>query len=199
VDELTHAIEAYVTTLHNPYTDMLAERSMRLLGGSLRQAVRNGTNDDEARYDVSLAATLGGQAFVNSGLGAVHALTYPLGIEYGLGHGLANAVLLPYVIEYNLPATPERYANIARFLGYEPSPGDTEMDVARGAVSAVHELNADIGIPADTSGFGEMNEEDFERFTDIAFEYSEHNIDRNPRTLDRDDVAAIFRNAYRGQ
>jgi alcohol dehydrogenase len=70
--------------------------------------------------------------------------------------------------------------------------------MARKAVEAVDQLNADIGIPADISGFGEMDESDFERFTDIAFEYSEHNIDRNPRTLDREDVETIFRNAYEG-
>jgi len=198
MDALTHAIESYVSALRTPYSDTLARRAIELIGDNLRRAVHSGGIDDRARYEMSLAATTAGQAFVNSGLGAVHALTYPLGMEHDLGHGLANAVLLPYVMDYNLPAEPDRYAEVARLLGRERAPGEDTMDMAEKAVTAVDELNADIGIPTDISGFGEMDESDFEAFTDVAFEYSEHNIERNPRTLDRDDVAAIFRNAYEG-
>jgi len=198
MDALTHAIESYVSTLRTPYSDTLARRATELIGDNLRRAVHAGDVDDRARYGMSLAATTAGQAFVNSGLGAVHALTYPLGIEYHLGHGLANAVLLPYVMSYNLPAEPDRYADVARLLGRERAPGEDTMDMAEKAVEAVADLNDDIGIPGDIAGFGGMDESDFEHFTDIAFEYSEHNIDRNPRTLDREDVTTIFRNAYEG-
>lgn len=199
MDALTHAVESYVTTLRTPYTDLLAERAIDLIGDDLRRAVHQGSNNERARYNMSFAALLGGQAFVNSGLGAVHALTYPLGIEHDLGHGLANAVLLPYVMAYNVPAEPERFAEMARLLGREEQPGDTTLDMAYKSVEVVHDINEDIDIPTDIAEFGTMDASDFERFTDIAFEYSEHNIERNPRDLDREDVIEIFRNAYDGR
>ncbi|MFC6734220.1 MULTISPECIES: iron-containing alcohol dehydrogenase [unclassified Haladaptatus] len=196
MDALTHAIEAYVTMLRTPYSDGLARQAIELLGNNLRAAVHQGPNNDEARYNVSFAATIAGQAFVNSGLGAVHALTYPLGIEYGIGHGLANAVLLPHVMAYNLPAEPERYAEIARLLGEERESGDTTLDMAKKSVDAVFALNEDIGIPTQIRDLGEIDREEFTDFADTCFEYSKHNIDRNPRSLTREDVVEIFENAY---
>ena len=198
MDALTHAVEAYTSVLRTPYTDVLARRSMELVAQSLRPAVHQGEHNDRARYDMCLAATLGGQAFVNSGLGAVHALTYPLGTELGLGHGLANAVLLPYVMAYNAAAEPERYAEVARLLGADVDDDAGARRAAEAGVEAVLSLNEDIGIPTTVSAFGDLEIEEFERFADVCFEHSEHNVDRNPRTLDRDDVIQLFENAYEG-
>ena len=198
MDALTHAVEAYTSVLRTPYTDVLARRSIELVAESLRPAVHQGAHNDRARYDMCLAATLGGQAFVNSGLGAVHALTYPLGTELGLGHGLANAVLLPYVMAYNAAAEPERYAEVARLLGADADSDATPREAAEAGVEEVLALNEDVGIPTTVSAFGDLDTDDFERFAAVCFEHSEHNIDRNPRALDRDDVIQLFENAYEG-
>lgn len=199
MDALTHAVESYVTRLRTPYTDMLATEAVERIGDSLRPAVLQGADNDRARYEMSFAATVAGQAFVNSGLGAVHALTYPLGTEYDLGHGLANAVLLPYVMAYNVPAEPERFAEVARLLGEPRRPGESTLDAARRSVEAVHRLNEDVGVPTDISAFGTMDRGDFERFADAAFEHSRHNVERNPRSMDREDAIGIFEDAYRGR
>lgn len=193
LDALTHAIESYVTVLRTPYSDALAREAMGVIGDNLRGAVLQGRHNDEARYNMSLAATIAGQAFVNSGLGAVHALTYPLGIEYGVGHGKANAMLLPHVMEYNVPSEPERFAEIADILGVNAD-GST-LDQAYASVDAVFELTEDVGIPTSIGHLGELDDDTLESFADIAFEYSQHNIDRNPRTLDRTDVIQIYENA----
>lgn len=196
MDALSHAVEAYVSTLRTPFTDTLARRAIELIGESLREAVHQGAHNDDARYRMSLAATMAGQAFVNSGLGAVHALTYPLGVEYGIGHGRANAVLLPHVMRYNAPAEPGRLADVARLLGVPERDDETTLELARRGADAVAALNDDIGIPNHISELGDIDESEFEGFADVAFEHSQHNIDRNPRTMDRDDVIGLFEAAY---
>ncbi|UWG47083.1 Alcohol dehydrogenase, class IV [Halanaeroarchaeum sp. HSR-CO] len=195
VDALTHAIEAYVSTKRTPYTDTLARSAIERIGENLRPAVFQGEENDGARYQMSLAAMQAGQAFVNSGLGAVHALTYPLSREYHLGHGLTNGLLLPYVMAYNVPAERNRFSDIARWLEPDDSMGPEPME----SVEAVFRLLDDVGIPTDIAGYGDLDSDDFDRFADIAFEQSKHNIERNPRTLDRSDVIAIFENAYTGE
>ncbi|MFP8951547.1 iron-containing alcohol dehydrogenase [Natrialbaceae archaeon A-arb3/5] len=197
MDALTHAIEAYTSTLRTPYTDGLARHAIELTGESLREAVHQGEHNDEARYGMSLAAMLGGQAFVNSGLGAVHALTYPLGTECGLGHGLANAVLLPHVIEYNVPAEPDRFADVATLLGVPERDDETTLERAHRCVDAVKSLNDDIGIPNQIRDLEvDVDESQFDAFAEIALEHSQHNIDRNPRRMDKDDIIDVFELAY---
>lgn len=194
MDALSHAIESYVSTRRTPVTDALAREAIELIGDSLRQAVHQGRHNDEARYRMSLAATMAGQAFVNSGLGAVHALTYPLGVEYGIGHGRANAVLLPHVMRYNAPAEPDRFADIAARLGTDNQ--GTTLERARKAADAVAALNDDIGIPNRIREIADIDEREFEAFADVAFEHSQHNIDRNPRSMSRDDAVGLFHTAY---
>jgi alcohol dehydrogenase len=196
MDALTHAIECYVSTERTPYTDALARRAIELIGGNLREAVHQGRRNDRARYRMSLAAMIAGQAFVNSGLGAVHALTYPLGIEHGVGHGLANAVLLPHVMRYNVPAEPERFAEIADLLDGSNSNGGRTIDRAREAVKAVADLNEDVGISNRIRDLGDIDEAEFEGFAEIAFEHSKHNVDRNPRDMTRADAVGVFEDGY---
>ena len=198
MDALTHAVESYVSTLRTPYTDALARRAIELIGDNLREAVHQGEHNDEARYGMSLAATLAGQAFVNSGLGAVHALTYPLGTECGLGHGLANAVLLPHVMDYNVPAEPERFADVATLLGVPERDDESTLECARRGVAAVEALNDDIGIPnriSDLEG-SDVDDSQFDAFADIALEHSKHNVDRNPRRMEKSDIVDVFEAAY---
>jgi alcohol dehydrogenase len=196
MDALTHAVEAYVSLLRTPYTDVLARDAVERIGEFLRPMVHQGADNDRARYEMGFAAMTAGQAFVNSGLGAVHALTYPLGVECGLGHGLANAVLLPHVMEYNVPAEPERFAELARLLGEEPAPGESTLELAYRSVDAVKRLNEDVGIPNRVREVGDVDPDEFPHFAEICFEFSEHNIERNPRAMDREDVVGVFETAY---
>jgi len=199
LDALTHAIESYVSLLRTPYTDTLARRAVELVAENLRPAVAQGPTNDAARANMSLAATLAGQAFVNSGLGAVHALTYPLGMECGLGHGLANGVLLPHVMRYNVPAEVGRFADLAGLLGEERRPGESERAFADRSVAAVFDLLEDVNVPTSIATYGDFDRETFADFADVAFEHSEHNIDRNPRTMDREDVIGVFEAAAEGR
>jgi len=199
LDALTHAIESYVTLLRTPYTDTLARRAVELVAENLRPAVTQGPENDGARANMSLAATLAGQAFVNSGLGAVHALTYPLGMECGLGHGLANGVLLPHVMRYNVPAEVERFADLAGLLGAERRPGESTRAFAARSVEQVFDLLEDVDVPTSISAYGDFDRETFEAFADVAFEHSEHNVERNPRAMEREDVIDVFEAAAAGR
>lgn len=196
MDALTHAIESYVSTERTPFTDVLARQAIEMIGDSLRKAVHQGQHNDRARYRMSLAATIAGQAFVNSGLGAVHALTYPLGIDHGVGHGLANAALLPHVMRYNVPAEPERFADIARLLDAPGAEDQSTIDRAYDAVEAVEALNEDVGIPNQIRELGDIDESEFDRFAEIAFEHSKHNVDRNPRHMNREDAIDVYRDGF---
>jgi len=199
LDALTHAVESYVSLLRTPYTDVLARRAVELVAENLRPAVTQGPDNDAARANMSLAATLAGQAFVNSGLGAVHALTYPLGMECGLGHGLANGVLLPHVMRYNVPAEVGRFADLAALLGETRRPGESDRQFADRSVEAVFDLLEDVGVPTSIAAYGDFDRATFEEFADVAFEYSEHNVERNPRAMDREDVIAVFEAAVEGR
>jgi len=199
LDALTHAIESYVTLLRTPYTDTLARRAVELVAENLRPAVSQGSANDEARANMSLAATLAGQAFVNSGLGAVHALTYPFGMACDLGHGLANGVLLPHVMRYNVPAEVERFAELADLLGAERRPGESTRVFADRSVEAVFDLLEDVGVPTSIADYGDFDRSTFAEWADVAFEHSEHNVERNPRHMGREDVIDVFEAAADGR
>ena len=192
LDALTHAVEAYTTLLRSPYSDYLARQAVELIGESLRPAVHQGAHNHQARYQMQLGAMIAGQAFVNSGLGAVHALSNPLGIHFDLGHGEANATILPHVMQFNLPAERERFGELAPLLATEEHTGG---DRAQAAVDAVFALTEDVGIQPSIGQYGTVDEAILEQFVELAFEYSKHNIDRNPRQLSRDDALAIYRSA----
>jgi Alcohol dehydrogenase, class IV len=146
MDALTHAVEAYVSIAATPMTDACAEMCISLIGKYLRKAVANGS-DAEAREMMAHAQYLGGMAFNNASLGYVHAMAHQLGGFYDLPHGECNAILLPYVCEFNLNAKMERFAKIASLMG-ECACGLSERDAALKAVEAIRKLSADVGIPA---------------------------------------------------
>ena len=152
MDALTHAAECYVSLLATPLTDALALGAIKLVGRWLRPAVANGANL-EARDKMAYAAYLAGLAFSNGRLGCSHAIAHQLGCRYGTPHGVGCAVVLPYVCEYNLIASPERFAEIAAALG-ENVEGLTVMEAAAKAPVAIHKLNQDIGIPATLAELG---------------------------------------------
>ena len=145
MDALTHAIETYVSKEAQPLTDPLALEAVRLIGKYLRRAVANG-QDIEARRGMANAAYMAGLAFSNGQLGIVHAIAMILGSRFDVPHGMANALMLPYVMEFNEMAATSRFAQIAEALG-ERIEGFSERDAAHRASVAVHCLMEDIGLP----------------------------------------------------
>ncbi|WP_423188502.1 iron-containing alcohol dehydrogenase [Alkalibacterium sp. f15] len=190
MDALTHAVEAYITLNANPVTDAAAIQAMKLISTNLRQAVAYGKNI-EARENMAYASLLAGMAFNNSGLGYVHAMAHQLGGLYDMPHGVANAILLPHVARYNLISNPQKYANIAQFLG-ENIEGLSVREAADKAIEALRRLSEDVGIP---SGLAEMGvkEEDFEYMAKMAMK--DGNAGTNPISGTEEDIIKIFKEA----
>lgn len=190
MDALTHAVEAYVSTDANPVTDACALQAMRLIAKYLRIAVARG-DDLEARDRMAYAQYLAGMAFNNAGLGHVHAMSHQLGGMYNLPHGVCNALLLPHVCEANLMAAQERYADIAEALG-ENTYGLAVREAAQMAVVAIRALSVDVGIPSTLSELG-VQDKDIETMVEHA--QKDVCAATNPRRLNDQEVAAIFRAA----
>lgn len=208
IDALTHAIEAY-TAVDNatfplptgersvyqgrhPFGDMTAEKAITLIGRFLRRAVADGS-DLEAREGMALAALLAGLAFSNVGVAAVHALEYPVGGAVHCSHGAGNGLLLPYVMQFNMPARIKEFAGIARMLG-EDTAGLSDQAAAERAISAVQRLRNDIGIPRRLRDIG-VKEEQLRPFAEKA-----SGIQRilrvNPRSVTADDLEGILKSAF---
>jgi len=151
MDALTHCIEAYANKYAHPMIDLYALEGIRLIARSLPRACADGS-DLAARTDLALGSLYGGLCLGPVNTGAVHALSYPLGGEFHIAHGVANAVLLPHVLEFNLPAAPQRYAAIARALGATDD-GDAPAVAERG-LEILRELAARCGIPRRLSDLG---------------------------------------------
>lgn len=145
LDALTHCIEAYVNKFAHPHTDLLALEGIKLIGSNLKRAFDNG-KDIEAREKVALGSMYGGMCLGPVNTAAVHALAYPLGSKYKIAHGVSNALLLPFVMEYNLPEAVEKYANVGRALGVRAGVNDEET--AQLGIEKIRELIGHFGIPA---------------------------------------------------
>jgi alcohol dehydrogenase class IV len=207
IDALTHAVEAYMVADHrleagdeppglytgrSPLSDLLAERAILLVGRYLRRAVYHG-GDVEAREGMHLASLLAGMAFSNAGLTAVHALEYPVGVATGCTHGAGNGLLLPYVMQYNIPACPDRLATVARLLG-EATDGMADQDAAELAVDAVQRLKADIDVPLRLSMLG-IEEEELRSLAEATVQITRL-LQANPRPLDADSLEEVLRWAW---
>ena len=190
MDALTHAIEAYVSVDANPVTDAAAIQSIKLIANNLRQAVANGSNV-KARENMAYASYLAGLAFNNGNLGYVHAMAHQLGGQYDMAHGVANAMLLPTVEEYNLISNPEKFRDIAIFMGKKVE-GLSLMDAAHAAVDAMRELAEDVGIPSGLAQMG-VKEEDFDLMATNALK--DGNAFSNPRKGNKQDIIDLFRKA----
>jgi len=192
MDALTHAIEAYVSTNANPVTDSVAIKAIELIANSLRKAVSNGDNI-EARENMAYAEFLAGMAFNNASIGLVHAMAHQLGGLYDLPHGVCNAVLLPYVEEFNLIANQERLVDIADAMG-EKTIGLSTRAAADKAIEAITKLSKDIGIPQRLSQLEGVKKEDFEILAENALK--DACIFTNPRRATKEDIIALFEIAY---
>ncbi|HRK32038.1 MAG TPA: iron-containing alcohol dehydrogenase [Tepidisphaeraceae bacterium] len=190
MDALTHCIEAYANKLAHPMIDTLAIEGIRRISGNLRRAFQGGT-DLAARTEVALGSMYGGICLGPVNTGAVHALSYPLGGEFHVPHGVANSVLLCPVIEFNLPAAADRYADIAIALGADRGPDD--LSTGRNGLTLLRQLAIDVGIPPSMKSLG-IPEAAIDRMADSAMTITRL-LDRNVRPVTRDDAIMIYRSA----
>jgi alcohol dehydrogenase class IV len=178
MDALTHAVESYTNTVYHPLAKALALDAARLIGASLRQAYANG-RDLGARTQMLLASTMAAMAFTRTRLGNVHAMSHPVGAHYDVPHGVANSVLLPYVMEWNLPGCLETFPALAQALG-ERVDGLSPRAAATVAVDAVRQLSQDVGIP--------------ERLRDVGV--AREGLAVNPRSTTAEEMQALFERAW---
>ncbi len=165
MDALTHAIEAYVSTAATPITDAVALKAIEMIQANLRQAVQQG-DDIVARDNMAYAQFMAGMAFNNASLGYVHAIAHQLGGFYNLPHGVCNAILLPYVQQYNNIVAEDRLADVAKAMGVDTS-DMTPSDASAAAIAAIRQLSVDVSIPNGLSGLG-VKEEDFDILAENA-------------------------------
>ena len=158
MDALTHAIEGYITKGAWELSDMFHLKAIEIISKSLRGAVENTA---EGREGMALGQYIAGMGFSNVGLGIVHSMAHPLGAVYDTPHGVANAVILPTVMEYNAPATGEKYRNIAKAMGVDGVDAMTLEEARKAAVDAVRQLSNDVGIPGDLKDIVKTEDLDF--------------------------------------
>ena len=157
-DALTHAIEGYITAGAWELSDMFHLKAIEIISNSLRGAVEN---TPEGREGMALGQYVAGMGFSNVGLGIVHSMAHPLGALYDTPHGVANAIILPTVMEYNAPATGEKYRNIAKAMGVDGVDGMTLDEARKAAVNAVKKLSKDVGIPENLKDIVKPEDVDF--------------------------------------
>ena len=158
MDALTHAIEGYITGGAWALSDMFHIEAIRIIAKSLRAAV---AGEAEGREGMALGQYVAGMGFSNVGLGIVHSMAHPLGALYDTPHGVANAIILPTVMEYNAPETGEKYREIAKAMGVYGVDAMTLEDARKAAIDAVKKLSADVGIPADLKEIVKAEDVDF--------------------------------------
>ena len=158
MDALTHAIEGYITAGAWELSDMFHLKAIEIISNSLRGAVEN---TPEGREGMALGQYVAGMGFSNVGLGIVHSMAHPLGALYDTPHGVANAIILPTVMEYNAPATGEKYRNIAKAMGVDGVDGMTLDEARKAAVNAVKKLSKDVGIPENLKDIVKPEDVDF--------------------------------------
>ena len=192
MDALTHAIEAYITPGATPLSDLLTWNSIKFIAENLEAAVKDGSNA-AAREGMAYGSYVAGMAFSNVGLGIVHSMAHPLGARYDIAHGVANALLLPYVMEYNAesPARP-KYLDIARAMGVDTTGMSVDEGVAA-AIGAVRALSLSIGIPQRLHEIG-VKREDIPALAVAAF--NDVCTGGNPRPTSVEDIAALYETAY---
>ena len=185
MDALTHAIEGYTTKAAWEMTDMFHLKAIEIISRSLRDAV---DNKKEGREGMALGQYIAGMGFSNVGLGIVHSMAHPLGALYDTPHGVANAIILPTGMEYNAPATGEKYRDIAKAMGVEGTEKMTQDEYRKAAIDAVKKLSADVGIP---SVLEAVKEEDLQFLADSA--HADACAPGNPKDASVEDLKDLFR------
>lgn len=191
LDALTHCLEAYTNKFAQPFVDMYAFEGMRLIAAHIVEAVKNGTNR-EAREKVAMGSLLGGFCLGPVNTAGVHALSYPLGSMFHLAHGLSNALLLPYVMKFNVPASPNKYAEVAIALGVERQ--ETDLLTAEKGIEQIRILIKECGIPARLSDVG-ISKEAIPQMAEDAMKITRL-LKNNPRPITYKDAVGIYTDAY---
>lgn len=191
IDALTHCIEAYANNFSHPIVDVIAIEGIRLIAENLLEAVENG-NNLTARTNVALGSVYGGMCLGPVNTGAVHALSYPLGTEFHIPHGLSNAILLPYVMEFNLPNAIKEYATIAKVIGAKT--GQTDEETAKNGILKIRELNAACKIPNKLSEL-DIPLSAIDNMATSALEI-QRLLKNNPRKVELKDAKAIYQAAF---
>lgn len=206
LDVLTHAIEAYVSTKANDFTDALAEKAIKLVFDNLLDAYKDG-NNMEARMKLHNASCIAGVAFNNASLGLNHGMAHVLGAKFHIPHGRSNAIIMPYVIEYNADlkgfsttdysVAARRYAEIAKLLGL---PSSNVRQAVKSLIAAINKLMKDLNMPSSLSKAG-ISLEDFkkevESMAEIAIE--DRCTDTNPRVPKKEEITELFLRIYEGK
>ena len=186
MDALTHAIEGFITKGAWELSDMFHIKAIEIIAKSLRGAV---DNTPEGREGMALGQYIAGMGFSNVGLGIVHSMAHPLGALYDTPHGVANAIILPTVMEYNAPATGEKYRDIARAMGVEGTENMSQEEYRKAAVDAVKKLSQDVGIPADLKEV--VKEEDIPFLAQSAFDDACR--PGNPRDTSVEEITELYK------
>lgn len=190
MDALTHAIEGYTTKAAWALTDALHLEAIRLIAKHLRGAVEN---TKEGREGMALGQYVAGMGFSNVGLGIVHSMAHPLSAYYDTPHGIANAVLLPYVLEFNAPATGEKFREIARAMGVKGVDDMSQDEYCKAAIDAVKQLSKDVGIPEKLHMIG-VKQEDLVALSQDALK--DVCTGGNPRNCTAEEILEIYRTAF---
>ena len=190
MDALTHAIEGYTTKAAWELSDALNLKAIEIISRSLRKAVQN---DPKGREDMALGQYMTGMAFSNVGLGVVHGMAHPLSAFYDTPHGVANAVLLPYVMSFNAPYTGDKFRDIAKAMGVKGTDEMTQTEYRQAAVDAVRQLSKDVGIPQTLKEIG-VKEEDLDALADAAM--ADVCTGGNPRECSKELVLEVYKTAY---
>lgn len=185
MDALTHAIEGYITAGAWELSDMFHLKAIEIIAKSLRGAV---DNTPEGREGMALGQYIAGMGFSNVGLGIVHSMAHPLGALYDTPHGVANAIILPTGMEYNAPATGEKYRDIAKAMGVEGTEKMTQDEYRKAAIDAVKKLAADVGIPADLKDI--VKPEDIPFLAQSA--YDDACRSGNPRETSVEEITKLY-------
>ena len=185
MDALTHAIEGFTTKAAWTMTDMFHLKAIEIIAASLRGAVEN---TPEGREGMALGQYIAGMGFSNVGLGIVHSMAHPLGAVYDTPHGVANAIILPTVMEYNAEATGDKYKYIAAAMGVEGTENMTVEEYRKAAVDAVKQLSQDVGIPADLKEI--VKPEDVPFLAESAF--ADACRPGNPKDTSVEDITALY-------
>jgi alcohol dehydrogenase class IV len=193
IDAMVHAIEAYTSKVKkNPMSDQLARQALTLLSANIRRVCKDG-RDLEARSQMLLGSMLAGMAFANAPVAAVHALAYPIGAIFHVPHGLSNALVLPHVLEFNLPAAEALYAELAGIV----KPGlqaTSSRDRARAFIDEMISIGQDCTVPASLSAVG-ITQDDLKKLAEDAMKQTRLLVN-NPRQLTLEDAYAIYSAAY---
>lgn len=194
IDAMTHAIEAYVSQKRNAYSDQQALAALGLIGPNLQKAYHDG-HDEQAREAMMLGSTLAGIAFCNSSVALVHGMSRPIGAFFHVPHGLSNAMLLPAVTEFSIPAAPERYADCARALGVAGHQ-DSTATANEKLVQFLKALNEELSVPT-LAEFG-VEQAGFEQLVETMCEqaFASGSPNNNPRVPSKEEMLELYRSMW---